>query len=357
MTDTSENIPLAQAASYYPLQNGAYDVSPALQDFGVDLGNAAADQQVFQLDENFSSYRQVKLDARQERLSKYYRTQNLSTEVLIGIIRFIIERLTLEHPDQFQLNSQSEREMALYCRLTDETLVFDKKLRLIRVERNGPAPVPDYHDSLDALACQIQEDLVIISKSPFGRDWLAAVHLCQANNWAAEEKIGQSFQTIHEPVAGMHNSKRDAEAIVSSIVTKGPFLRFAWGLTPDAGLNQHPRPCLSSTGSIDKKRLFNPQHPSLFLRVERQILWPFPEQQAAFFTIRTYLTDCRQIRDNKEQNEQLVSALNSMTKEQLKYKCLNKNRQPIVNWLTSKYTSKKPGQSLKKAIRQLYRKR
>jgi hypothetical protein len=357
MTDTAEKIALPQAASYFPLQDGIYDVSPALKDFGIDLGNASADQQVFQLDEDFTAYRQAKLAARQERLSKYYRTQMLSTEVLTRTLRFIIERLTLEHPDLFQLNSQSEKDIALFCKLTDETLIFDQKLRFIKVKRGGSAPTPDYHDALDALACQIQEDIAVISKSPFGRDWLAAVHLCHANNWAAEEKIGQSFQSIHEPVAGMHNNKRDSEAIVNTIVMKGPFLRYAWGLTPEQELNQHPRPCLSSAGSKNKKRTFDSQHPSLYLRVERQILWPFPEQQAALFTIRTYLTDCHQIRDNKEQNEQLVSALNSMTKEQLKYKCLNKNRKPIIKWLTGMYGGKKANQTLRKAIHRIYRKR
>ncbi len=357
MTDTPENIPLPPAANYFPLQDGVYDASPALKDFGVDLGNTAADQQVFQLDENFSAYRQVKLSARQERLSKYYRTQMLSAEVLTSILRFIIERLTLEHPDLFHLNSQSEKDIALHCKLTDETLIFDRKLRFIRVERSGPAPSPDYHDALDALACQIQEDLAIISKSPFGRDWLAAIHLCHANNWAAEEKIGHPFQSIHEPVAGVHSNKQDAEAVVNTIVKKGPFLRFLWSLTPEAELNQHPRPCLSSAGSKDKKKHIDPHHPSLYLRVERQILWPFPEQQAALFTLRTYLTDCSQIRDNREQNELLVSALNSMTKEQLKYKCLNNNRKPVVKWLTSKYSKAKANQVLIKAIQHLYRKK
>jgi hypothetical protein len=153
----------------------------------------------------------------------------------------------------------------------------------------------------------------------------------------------------------MKNNKRDAEALVNTIINKGPFLRFAWGLTPEAELNQHPRPCLTSTNKKDKKRQFDPHHPSLFLRVERQILWPFPEQHAALFTIHTYLTDCHQIRDNMEQNEKLVSALNSMTKEQLVYKCLNKNRKPIVKWLNSKYNKAKSSKSLKSAIHRLYR--
>ncbi len=356
MTDQAENITASPQAHYFPLSNGMYDVSPALKDFGADLGNNASDQQVFQLDENFPAYHQAKLEARKERLSKYYRTQMLSNEVLSSILRFIIERLTLEHPDLFQLNSQSEKDIALYCKLTNETLVFDQKLRFLRAERNRPAPVPDYHDALDALACQIQEDLVIISKSPFGRDWLAAVHLCHANNWAAEEKIGQSFQSIHEPVAGMSNGKRDAEAIVNTIVNKGPFLRFAWGLTPSAELNQHPRPCLTSTGGQDRKMRFDPDKPSLYLRVERQILWPFPKEQAALFTIRSYLTDCQQIRADKVKNTALVSALNSMTKDQLKYKCLNKNSKAIVKWLKGKFNKPIVSQSLKKAIHKIYRK-
>ena len=355
VSETKDTQPLPRSASYFPLQQGLYDVGPGLKDFGTDLGNGSPDQQVFQLDEEFPTYRQVKLNARQERLSKYYRTHMLSSDVSSSILRFIIERLTLEHPEQFHLSSESEKDIALHCRLTDETLVFDHKLRLIRVERAGPAPTPDYHDALDALACQIQEDLVILSQSPFGRDWLAAVHLCQANNWAAEEKIGQTFQAIHDPVAGMKNSKRDAEAMVTTIVNKGPFLRFAWGLTPEAELNQHPRPCLSSTNKNEKKKYFDPKQPSLYMRVERQILWPFPEQHAALFTIRTYLTDCHHIRDNKEQNDQLVSALNSMTKEQLKYKCLNKNLKPIVKWLRNKFNTTKSSQSLKSAIHHLYR--
>jgi hypothetical protein len=137
VSEAPENKPLPHAAGYFPLQEGTYDVGPGLKDFGVDLGNGTMDQQVFQIDENFSACHQVKMDARQERLSKYYRTHMLSSDVSTSILRFIIERLTLEHPELFQLSSRSEKDIALYCKLTDETLVFDRKLRLIRVGRSG----------------------------------------------------------------------------------------------------------------------------------------------------------------------------------------------------------------------------
>ena len=153
----------------------------------------------------------------------------------------------------------------------------------------------------------------------------------------------------------MKNTKRDAEAIVNSIVNKGPFLRFAWGLKPEDKLNQHPRPCLSSAAKQATTNRFDPRHPSLFLRVERQVSWPFPEQQAALFTIRTYHTDCHEIREDREKNDKLVSALESMTKEQLKYKRLNKSRRAIIKWLGRDHRSARPNSSLRKAIHHLYR--
>ena len=229
MSNTSESRPLSEAASYFPLQAGVYDVGPGLKDFGTDLGNETADQQVFQIDENFLTCRQVKLDARQERLSKYYRTQMLSSDVSTSILRFIIERLTLEHPGLFQLSSQSENDIALHCKLTNETLVFDQKLRLTQVVRQIPAPSPDYHDSRMPWPARYRKTWQLSVSLLLGVTGWQQFIFVRLNNWAAEEKIGQSFQTTHDPVAGMKNSQRDAENIVNTIVNKGPFLRFAWG--------------------------------------------------------------------------------------------------------------------------------
>ena len=107
MGETKVTRPLPRAASYFPLQEGIYDVGPGLKDFGTDLGNGSPDQQVFQLDEDFPTYRQVKLNARQERLCKYYRTHMLSSDVSSSILRFIIELLQLEHTDPFHFNNTS----------------------------------------------------------------------------------------------------------------------------------------------------------------------------------------------------------------------------------------------------------
>jgi hypothetical protein len=346
---------LPPVADYFPPASGKYDVRPALLPFGSDFGNRDADQQVFQLDEQFPRYRATKLAARRERLSKYYRTHMLSTEVSGSVLRFIIERLSLEHPESFSLQGHSGRMLALHCQLTDETLIFDDRMRLVDVQRSARSdlPSPDYHDALDALACQVQEDIVVVSKSPFGRDWLAAIHLCMANQWSAEDKIGQPFRETHAPVPGMRNEQQDADKLVNAIINKGPFVRFAWGLTSDENLNHHPRPASSMADAGGAANDFDPAQPQLYLRIERQTLWPFTTQQAALFTIRTYLTDCNGIRQDAERNSQLISALRSMSSEQLRYKGIEQAQRNILQWLVGGRMRSDPSRLLRHAIRHL----
>jgi len=263
-----------------------------------------------------------------------------------AVVRFIIERLALEEPEHFQLHSRTDDEIALACSLTGETLVFDRRLHFLHAERDDSgSPRPDYHDALDALACQTQEDLAVICKSAFGRDWLGAIHLCLANHWSTEEKIGLPFQRIHQPVAGMRNEERDAEAIVDAMINKGPFVRFAWGLCTDARLNHHPRASMYNRDTRWCEKRFDPASPSLFLRVERQTLWPFPEQRMSLFTIRTYLTDCNAIRQAPAWNRQLIACIESMTEEQLLYKRLQRDKDEILAWLASGDTGTTAGLS------------
>jgi hypothetical protein len=344
---------LRTPAEYFPLHDGKYDVGPALEALGRDYGNGDADQKIFQIDNRFFEYRQVKLDARRERLSKYYRTHMLPSGVLQRIARFIIERVTLEHPDIFSIQSHSDDEFVLDCKLTGETLRFDRQLHFLGVEGNNRKPKPDYHDALDALACQVQEDFAIVCKSAFDRDWLGAIHLCMANRWAAEDKIGQPFQQVHKPVAGMQNDTRVSAALVNAMIHKGPFVRFAWGLTTDSSLNLHPRSQLGRAATMQPARRFDPQSPSLHMRIERQTLWPFPEQLASLFTIRTYVKDCEEIRSDEHKNSQLVANINSMTEQQLRYKGLDRDREQILGWLVRGELASSPSRDLSIAINRM----
>lgn len=321
------------SACYFPLANGRYEVKPGLIPFGSCLGNEPADRQVFQIDDNFVHYRQAKLLARTERLSKYYQTCNYSAAVAGAIAHFIIERLTQEHPQHFQAERLTNANLTLHSQLTGETLYLNANWQLQHVQsQNSPLCVP-YASTLDALAVQVQEDFAVVCRSPNGANWLSAIHLCYPNHWAAEEKIGKDFATVHAPVANMEKINRRATAMVHTMIVREPMVRFAWGLSTDTRLNHHPEPPPDVPINQWQGRSFNRECPRLYLRIERQVIWGLPEYEAALFTIRTYFRDCSAIKQDPILRSQLYSAIESMTPESLAYKSLTQSKASILAWL------------------------
>lgn len=321
------------SAYYFPISQGRYEVKPGLISFGSDFGNGQLDQQVFQIDSNFASYRQCKLLARDERLSKYYQTYNYSAEVAGAIAQLLVHRLTLEHPQHFHTESLANNEIAFKCQLTGETLYLDADLQLQQVQTQGSPVTPAYTSTLDALASQVQEDLAVISRSADGSNWLSAIHLSYPNYWAAEEKIGQDFATVHAPVAGMEKINRRSLAIVNTMIIREPMVRFAWGLSTDTRLNHHPEPPPNVSVSQWDGRRFETEHPRLYLRIERQVIWGLPKYETALFTIRTYFRDCSEVKKDPVLRSRLYSAIESMTPESLIYKGLVDSKSSILAWL------------------------
>jgi dimethylamine monooxygenase subunit A len=307
---------LAKTALYFPLESGRYEVKPGMVRLGSCFGNGVADGMVFQIDENFSMYRQSKVLARGERLEKYYQIQNYSDVLATAVGRLIITRLVCEHPQCFQLEYR-DGFLVLHCQLTQEMLLFDGDYRL---QDNSY-----YVSTLDALASQVQEDITVICRDG-SNNWVSAIHLCFPNHWSAEDKIGRDFATVHTPVAGMEKINRCANAIVNTMIVREPMVRFAWGLCTDTCLNHHP-------GNIGVGRSFDINNPRLYLRIERQVIWGLPECDAAMFTIRTYFRDVHEIRGDEVMLELLLSAIRSMGNESLLYKGLVDCRDAILDWL------------------------
>lgn len=311
-------------ARYFPPAGGRYRVEPGLSKFGRDFGNGPAERQVFQFDRDFSAYRAAKLAARAERLGKYYQVREFSPAVAGAAANFIARRLSAEHPDLFQRQDRGGRR-TLACGLTGEVLHFDDAMRLTDAES---VVVPPYADAIDALTCQVQEDLAVISTAG-GRHWLSAVHLCFPNHWAAEDKVGRSFTAIHEPVAGIDPVNRRAETLVRTMTAAADGLvRFAWGVTADPRLNHHPRPPASAPPLAE----FAPEDPSAFVRVERQTMWGLGDAGASLFTIRTYLLNCADL--SSAERADLAAAAESMTPESLAYKGLAPWKDVLVKWLS-----------------------
>jgi hypothetical protein len=276
---------------YVPFRHGRYDVAPGLTKFR--RGDPGADGKVFQFDRTFGAFRKATGTARTEGMEKYYVTRDLKTNVFEEVCRFISERLRTEGRGDAVAKAEDVRA--------------------------GP-----YIDALDALACQVQEDLAVVS-SEGGRHWLSAAHVCFPNGWAPREKVGRSFAAIHEPVAGMGEmNRREGEFARLMVGAEEGLVRFAWGVTFDEELNHHP----------DRARTpFDPARPRAFVRVERQTIWGLPAAGAAMFTIRTYLYDVEQFRADPVLRGALGAALRSMTEESRRYKGLEEGFGELVGWV------------------------
>lgn len=317
-------------AFYFPIKSGRYEVTPGLHRFGSDLQNGHQDQQLFQLDAQFTRYRAEKLRARAERLDKYYQSRGVDGPQFSVLCQFIIGRLCQEYPALFTLH-HSRDERILQCAHTGEHLHLDHDYRLLRTQSDEMMN-PPYRDTLDALACQIQEDLALMSVRE-GRECLTSLHLCFPNHWAAEEKIGGSFNSIHEPVAEFHNIGRHADSIVNMMLHKGPYVRFAWGVATDPRLNHHPHPPAQISKEAWKGRQFDRRQPQAWLRVERQVIWGLPAIDSALFTIRTYLYEMAAVAKNAERKQALLSAIRHMSEATLVYKGLKEYQQDLLAWL------------------------
>ena len=234
---------------YFPFMHGAYDVKAGITALGKDCGNGEADRRVFQIDEQYEVYRAAKCHGmchKQQHVLREHFDQ--STES--AIVSWMTHRLSVEHP----------RHLSQFS---------------------------DHPESLDQVAVRIQEDLAVLQIDERGGNRMSYLNVCMPSGWAPEQKIGRPFDAVHAPVPHIDsiNTKQDSIARLMVNATRGA-VRFAWTITDDAALNHHP--------GRDRRAEHPtplPDHPvgEPLLRVERQVIWGFPEQQASLFLIRTYL--------------------------------------------------------------------
>ena len=320
-----------EPAFYFPLANGRYEVSAGFSRLGKDFGNGPIDQQIFQFDNTFQRYRNNKLSCRRESLAKYYQVQDLRPEVARTVCAYLISQLCAEYPDKFT-KTKFKNDIQLVCRLTGEKLNFGADYKLLNVI-NAKSEVP-YISSLDAIACQLQEDIAVVQMDKTG-DFLCALHLCSPNHWAAEEKIGKSFLDTHRPVPHMDTINQQSHNLFKAILEKGPYVRFAWGLATDTQLNHHPQPPPGIGVTQWRGRHFDPTRPELWLRVERQTLTGLKQVNAILFTIRTYFYDVKCLSGAEKNLAKICSAIESMSSETLLYKGLQQRKDNILSWLHS----------------------
>lgn len=154
------------------------------------------------------------------------------------------------------------------------------------------------------IAKETNEDF-LIHRIEDNKDWLSSAHVCFASHWRPEDKIGKSFEEIHQPVPmNLKNSSK----LVNAMIHGGIFERFVWSVIYEKKYNFHPR-------LIHKN--FDPKNPQVLIKVERQVTVGFSKHNFCLFILRQYLVEEKDI-DKKL----LANVVENMTPEQKKYKGL-----------------------------------
>jgi hypothetical protein len=263
--------------------HGEYDVKAGISALSKDRGNGHVDRQVFQIDEHFDAYREAKLHARQ-RPEQHVLRDRLSPGVESTIASWMTTRLQAEYADR-------------------------------ELECSTGA-------SLDDVALSIQADLAVLQLDDRLGNRLSYLNVAMPSGWSPEEKIGRPFDRVHAPVPHIEslNQKQDAIAKLMVGATRGA-VRFAWTVTDDAALNHHPHRDRSIAHASPL-----PDHPPSepLLRVERQVIWGFPEHRSALFLIRTYLYPFDGLASSVRSS--LSRAVAGMSDASLAYKNMNRAR-------------------------------
>ncbi len=306
---------------YLPFLDGKYSTAPALTI--LTKAEEQQDRCTFQVDDQYDQFRENKQNCRKEDINKYYCEAELHPETIAASNRQIVTLLINEYPEVFEL-SANETISHLHNKKTGERFQWNDDWITIQ---------HDVYTSLfDALSCQVQEDLVICQLDG-DRDWLAAIHLTAPNHWSPTDKIGKPFGAVHQPVPGMEKLNQQYFKMLVIAVQKGPFFRFAWGISTDKRLNHHPIAPPDKDPVDWAGRKIEPGNDAIYLRVERQTITGIPSCNAFLFTIRTYFYDILEL--DPDEKKALYLAVKSMSAASLEYKGLTDKVEILENWLLS----------------------
>jgi dimethylamine monooxygenase subunit A len=189
---------------------------------------------------------------------------------------------------------------------------------------------PRHQQVAEFVALLVQEDLVVLRHEP-SPAIMEAMHVLFPSAWNPAEKVGRSFAEVHAPVVHSEKLVAAGEELMRTVVQRGPFIRWAWGLHRDGELCHHPvlhqQPEEPIAPTPDQAAA------ATWLRIERQTFIPMPDIGRAVFTIRTFVEPLQQLADDLNGCAALASAIAGMSDEALVYKGLVQRRDPLVTWL------------------------
>ena len=179
-----------------------------------------------------------------------------------------------------------------------------------------------------ALGAFWEADYLLLKADATGAIRLLGGCLCFPSSWRLSEKLGQTIEFIHEAVPELNaNLGAAIHKFLTGLKPGAASLRFNWGLSRSAELNQHPAralPRLDARVTLEE----------VWLRVEEQALVALPKSGGILFGIRLVNHPLTAIHADQVARARLRRALQTMPEAMAVYKGLAPARLRLVELLS-----------------------
>ena len=194
---------------------------------------------------------------------------------------------------------------------------------------------------LEALALALQEDVALLgpraaegrpapgvaevgAADEGGTGRVAWLQVTFPSGWDPGAMAGASFERLHAPVPGAGVLRRAAPALMQAMLTKGPFVRYVWGVAPDAEFARHPRRARPMPSDLPLE--------AAYLRVERQTTLALPEQSLALFATGIHVTSLPCALSTPERRAAFAAAVASLDVAARRYKGIPWDDEAVRRW-------------------------
>ncbi len=184
-------------------------------------------------------------------------------------------------------------------------------------------------ETLAVMGRTVAEDLLILRAD--GGQELIAGHLCFANGWCLDDKLGKPLLDVHAPVPGYAEKLGPpTRSLLERLKPGRPVGRLNWSVKPTNQLDLSSRwsgwlreRCLEVTAENAGERCY--------LRVERQTLTALPESGCVLFALHTYQQALGTL--SLEQRALVRGVLETAPAEMLDYKGISSFLGSALRWL------------------------
>ncbi len=189
--------------------------------------------------------------------------------------------------------------------------------------------------AIRAAGDRVQEDLLILDCGQAGLPLIAG-HLCFANAWCLDDKMGRSFMEIHGPVPEFPTTIGPAsEKLLERLKVGRPVGRLNWAVKSTGQMDLTSR-WDETVAAWNREVDAANAGARCFMRAERQTLTRLEKSNCVLFTVRTYTQTVASL--TVTQQKLLLGVLRTCPEAMLRYKGIWPFAPALVEWL-GEYTN------------------